>query len=63
MKFLRQREWLASFGSDCKLNAKQHRAGIEDLSDDELAIFDMLKTDNLGKADRERVRFHRCGAK
>jgi type I restriction enzyme R subunit len=38
------------------LDAEQHRAVIEGLSEDELALFDLLKKENLGKADRERVK-------
>lgn len=38
------------------LSAEQRRAAEEGLSEDELALFDLLKKDNLGKADRERVK-------
>jgi len=38
------------------LNAEQRRAAEEGLSEDELALFDLLKKDNLSKADRERVK-------
>jgi type I restriction enzyme R subunit len=38
------------------LDAEQRRAAEEGLSEDELALFDLLKKDNLGKADRERVK-------
>ena len=39
-----------------ELDAEQKRAVEEGLSEDELAIFDVLKKDNLGKAERERVK-------
>ena len=39
-----------------ELDAEQKRAVEEGLSEDELALFDLLKKDNLGKADRERVK-------
>ena len=38
------------------LDAEQSRAIEEGLSEDELALFDLLKKDNLGKAERERVK-------
>lgn len=38
------------------LSAEQRRAAEEGLSEDELALFDLLKKDNLSKADRERVK-------
>ena len=38
------------------LDAEQRRAVEEGLSEDELALFDLLKNDSLGKADRERVK-------
>ena len=38
------------------LDAEQRRAAEEGLSEDELALFDLLKKDNLSKADRERVK-------
>jgi len=38
------------------LDAEQHRAATEGLSEDELALFDLLKKDNLSKTDRERVK-------
>jgi type I restriction enzyme, R subunit len=38
------------------LDAEQRRAADEGLSEDELALFDLLKKDNLTKADRERVK-------
>ena len=38
------------------LDAEQRRAVEEGLSEDELALFDLLKKDSLGKADRERVK-------
>ena len=38
------------------LDAEQRRAVEEGLSEDELALFDLLKKDNLGKAERERVK-------
>lgn len=38
------------------LDEEQARAAREDLSDDELAMFDLLKRDDLTKADRERVK-------
>ncbi len=37
-------------------DAEQRRAAEEGLSEDELALFDLLKKDNLSKADRERVK-------
>ena len=38
------------------LDAELRRAVEEDLSEDELALFDLLKKENLGKAERERVK-------
>jgi type I restriction enzyme, R subunit len=38
------------------LDAEQRRAVEEGLSEDELALFDLLKKDNLSKADRERLK-------
>jgi type I restriction enzyme R subunit len=38
------------------LDEEQQRAAREGLSDDELAVFDLLKRDDLTKADRERVK-------
>jgi len=38
------------------LDAEQRRATEEGLSEDELALFDLLKKDNLNKPDRERVK-------
>jgi type I restriction enzyme R subunit len=38
------------------LDAEQRRAVEEGLSDDELALFDLLKKDSLGKTDRERLK-------
>lgn len=38
------------------LDEEQARAARENLSDDELAMFDMLKRDDLSQADRERVK-------
>jgi type I restriction enzyme R subunit len=38
------------------LSTEQRRAAEEGLSEDELALFDLLKKDNLSKADRERVK-------
>ncbi len=38
------------------LNDEQRRAADEGLSEEELAIFDLLKKDDLGKAERERVK-------
>jgi type I restriction enzyme R subunit len=38
------------------LDQEQKRAVEEGLSEDELAVFDLLKRDNLGKAERERVK-------
>jgi type I restriction enzyme R subunit len=38
------------------LNAEQNRAAEEGLSEEELALFDLLKRDSLSKADRERVK-------
>ena len=39
-----------------ELDAEQKRAIEEGLSEDELALFDLLKKDDLAKADRERVK-------
>ena len=39
-----------------ELDAEQKRAVEEGLSEDELALFDLLTKDNLGKAERERVK-------
>ena len=39
-----------------ELDAEQKRAVEEGLSEDELALFDLLKKDNLGKAQREHVK-------
>ena len=39
-----------------ELDAEQKRAVEESLSEDELALFDLLKKDDLAKADRERVK-------
>jgi type I restriction enzyme R subunit len=39
-----------------ELDAEQKRAVEEDLNEDELALFDLLKKDNLGKVERERVK-------
>ena len=38
------------------LDEEQARAAREGLSDHELAMFDLLKRDDLGKADRERIK-------
>ena len=38
------------------LDEEQERAARENLSDDELAVFDLLKRDDLTNADRERVK-------
>src|SRR5258707_11603657 len=38
------------------LDEEQARAAQENLSDDELAMFDLLKRDGLSKADRERIK-------
>ena len=38
------------------LDEEQQRAAQENLSDEELAVFDLLKRDDLTKADRERVK-------
>lgn len=38
------------------LGAEQTRAAREGLSEDELALFDLLKKEGLSKADRERVK-------
>jgi hypothetical protein len=38
------------------LDEEQARAAQENLSDDELAMFDLLKRDDLTKADRERIK-------
>ena len=39
-----------------ELDAEQRRAVEEGLSEDELALFDLLKKEDLGKAQRERVK-------
>ena len=39
-----------------ELDAEQKRAVEEGLSENELALFDLLKKDNLGKSERERVK-------
>ena len=39
-----------------ELDAEQKRAVEEELTEDELALFDLLKKDSLSKADRERVK-------
>ena len=39
-----------------ELDAEQKRAVGEGLSENELALFDLLKKENLGKAERERVK-------
>ena len=39
-----------------KLDIEQKRAVEEGLSEEELALFDLLKKDDLGKAERERVK-------
>jgi type I restriction enzyme, R subunit len=39
-----------------QLDAEQLRAAEEGLSEDELAVFDLLQRENLSKADRERVK-------
>ena len=39
-----------------ELDAEQRRAVEEDLGEDELALFDLLKKEDLGKAARERVK-------
>ncbi|MDD9962052.1 MAG: type I restriction endonuclease subunit R [Gammaproteobacteria bacterium] len=39
-----------------ELDAEQRRAVEEGLSEEELAVFDLLKKDGLGKAERERVK-------
>ncbi len=38
------------------LSAEQRRAAEEGLTGDELALFDLLKKENLSKAERERVK-------
>jgi len=38
------------------LDAEQRRAAEEGLSEDELALFDLLQKDSLSRADRERVK-------
>lgn len=38
------------------LDAEQRRAAEEGLSEEELALFDLLKKDPIGKADRERLK-------
>ena len=39
-----------------ELDAEQKRAVQEGLNEDELALFDLLKKENLGKTERERVK-------
>ena len=39
-----------------ELDAEQQRAVEEGLSEDELALFDLLKKEDLGKAERERIK-------
>ena len=39
-----------------ELDAEQRRAVEEGLNEDELALFDLLKRDSLGKAEREKVK-------
>ena len=39
-----------------ELDAEQKRAIAEGLNEDELALFDLLKKDDLAKAERERVK-------
>ena len=39
-----------------ELDAEQKRAVQEGLNEDELALFDLLRKDDLGKAERERVK-------
>ena len=39
-----------------ELDAEQKRAVEEGLSEDELALFDLLKKDKLGNAERDRVK-------
>ena len=38
------------------LDTEQHRAAQEGLTEDELALFDLVQKDNLSQADRERVK-------
>jgi type I restriction enzyme, R subunit len=38
------------------LDVEQRRAAVEGLSDDELALFDLLFKDNISKTDRERLK-------
>ena len=38
------------------LDDEQKRAAVEGLSEDELALFDLLRKDGLGKSERERVK-------
>lgn len=38
------------------LDAEQRRAAEEGLSEDELALFDLFRKDNLSKADRDRLK-------
>ena len=38
------------------LDAEEHRAAEEHLSQAELAVFDLLKKDSLSKAERERIK-------
>lgn len=45
---------LVALASD--LDAEQRRAAEEGLSDDELALFDLLFKDKISKADRERLK-------
>ena len=46
--------WLTELINE--LDAEQKRAVEEGLNEDELALFDLLKKDNLAKAERERVK-------
>jgi type I restriction enzyme R subunit len=39
-----------------RLDAEQRRATQEGLSEDELALFDLIKKENLSRADREQVK-------
>ena len=38
------------------LDGEQHRAAAEGLSEDELALFDLLRKDSISKSDRERLK-------
>ena len=39
-----------------RLTEEEHRAVAEGLSEDQLALFDLVRRDDLSKADRERIK-------